>query len=299
MQQYKVIALSVSGRSNKIFKSEDVVKESDFAPGMAEQLVKRGFLRYYFPEVVLPKHEPVIQFPINKPKIKLAIVSAVWKRPEVFELFAKSIHALTVKTSLDIDVIIAGSEGKRSRTMVEKHGFIYVEMPNDPLASKVNATTMIASQLNVDYVLCVGSDDLITPELLNVYEQYMRKGFDYVGVTDFYFYDIDTKQASYWGGYIDNRRNHTAGAGRLLSKRLMQAWNWKPWEIKDSKVLDNSMQNKLKTTPHSSAIFSLKEKGVYALDIKSSVNMTPFNLWPNTKLIDEKELKKHFPYVFK
>lgn len=290
MIQYKVKTLTVSGRGNKIYKSGDVVIETNFTPGMAEKLCEMGFLEKY--NGAAPK-----SFPLTG-KIKLAIVSAVWKRPEVFELFAKGIHILMKSTDIEIEVIIAGSEGEQSKQMVEKHGFIYVEMPNEPLATKVNQPVLIAKQLKVDYVLCVGSDDIITPELLKVYESYMRKGIDYIAVTDFYFYDLKSKQATYWAGYTEKwRKGHPAGAGRLISSRLMDAWKWSPWEIKDSKVLDNSMQAKLRTTPHTAEMFSLKEKGVYALDIKSETNMTPFKLWDNTSIIPVEEIKSKFPYV--
>lgn len=45
MRQYKVIALSVgSGRGKRIYKSGDIVTESSFRPGIAEELVLKGFL---------------------------------------------------------------------------------------------------------------------------------------------------------------------------------------------------------------------------------------------------------------
>jgi hypothetical protein len=83
----------------------------------------------------------------------------------------------------------------------------------------------------------------------------------------------------------------------VLSARLLSQWDWRPWLIKDSKVLDNSMQTKLKQTPHSSVTFSLKEHGVFALDVKSSTNMTPFEKWDNSEFINKKELLTHFPYI--
>lgn len=46
MKRYKVIAGCVGGRSNKIFQSQDIVTESNFPPGNAEQLVKKGFLEF-------------------------------------------------------------------------------------------------------------------------------------------------------------------------------------------------------------------------------------------------------------
>lgn len=45
MRKYKVIALSVGGRANKIHESGDVVHENHFAPGRAEELVAKGFLK--------------------------------------------------------------------------------------------------------------------------------------------------------------------------------------------------------------------------------------------------------------
>ena len=293
MSKFRVKALWVSGRDNKVFKSTEIVTEKDFPPGATEKLVRLNFLE--------PLENVVLETPGNIPvkgRITIAIVSAVWKRPEVFAMFAEGIHILKKQNIVDIEVIISGSEGEVSRTMVEKEGFRYIECPNVPLATKVNLPVLAARNLNVDYVLCLGSDDIISPELMKLYKSYMRKGIDYIGVTDFYFYDIASKRAAYWGGYREAyRKGETAGAGRLISGRLMSLWKWAPWDIKHSKGLDRSMQLKLRTTPHTKAVFSLKAKKVYALDIKSGTNMTPFALWDNTKFIPVNRIKKRFPYV--
>lgn len=44
MKHYKVIALSVGGRNKKIFNAGDIVKESHFQEGRAEELVEQKFL---------------------------------------------------------------------------------------------------------------------------------------------------------------------------------------------------------------------------------------------------------------
>lgn len=290
MALYKIIALSVAGRRHRCLKAGEIVDESAFNHTVIGDLVRNKFIEPY----VEPPIDPIDPIPASGP-FKIAICTAVWKRPDIFKLFAEGFK----KLGAGIELIVAGSEGKASRDLVlscvpSAH---YIEIPNDPLATKMNATTLRARELGADYVICVGSDDIITPQLLKVYIEYMQRGFDFIGVLDWYFYDTVTKQATYWGGYIDGRKGHTCGAGRVLSARIMNAWNWQPWEIKDSKVLDNSMQTKLKRTAHSAVTFSLKERGVYAIDVKSSVNMTPFDLWPNTKKIPVTQIKKHFPYV--
>jgi len=222
--------------------------------------------------------------------MKITFVTGVWKRPEVFEMFAQGVQNLGV----DVDVIIAGSEGNTSRSMVEAYGFDYIEIANTPLATKMNATTLAAK--GSDYVVCMGSDDIISPELIQEYVKYMKQGYDFIGVKDFYFWDTVSKRAIYWGGYRERyRKGVTAGAARCISARLMDEWDWMPWKVEHSKYLDNSMEGRI---TGKRKVLSLKELGLYALDIKSSENMTPFALWDNTEYIDERIIKKQFPYLF-
>lgn len=230
--------------------------------------------------------------------MKLAIVTGVWKRPEVFEIFARGIKELYHFKDIEIVTIVAGSELERSKKMVLKHGFTYIEIKNNPLATKMNATLIVAKQIEADYVLCLGSDDIIHPELMAKYIELMKQGFDFIGVLDFYFYDTKSKKAAYWGGYRDSKRtNHTCGAGRIISKRLLDKFNWKIWENQQSHMLDNSFQDKLKATQHSSCVFSLKDYDLYGLDIKSGTNMTIFKLWDNTNYIEKSTIFDKFSYL--
>jgi len=224
--------------------------------------------------------------------MKIAIVTGVWKRPEVFKIFAKGINKLRKIKGVEWRVIIAGSEGMRSEAMVGIEGFQYIETPNHPLARKMNTTIEMARIWEADYVLCLGSDDIISPKLMRLFIKHMKQGIDFIGVLDFYFYDMVSKKSMYWGGYIDYRKGHTCGAGRCLSKNLLNKWGWSIWEDKQSHILDNSMEDKLEATPHTSVKISLAQEGLFAVDIKSSTNMTPFEPWPNTEFIDSKILKK-------
>ena len=287
-KNYIIKSLSVAGRGNRVYKAGQIVPETAFYHANIQRLIDNGSIA-----------ESLGEMKKIEGKLKVAIVSAVWKRPEVFEMFAKGIKHLIDNMDIEFTVVIAGSEWQTSQKMVEKHGFNYIEIPNQPLAAKHNSTTFACQFLDVDYVLCLGSDDIISLELMKEYEINMRNGFDFIGVTDFYFYDTLSKKYAYWGGYREKwRLNHTCGAGRIISARLMAHWEWMPWENKHSKILDNSMEGNLAKISHSKKIFSLKEKGLFALDIKSSTNMTPFQLWDNTEFIENKEISNHFKYIF-
>lgn len=288
-KHYTVLSHTIIGRNGRVYRKGKLISENDLVPANIQGMIKSKRIEEYCQKS-----------PRITGKLKVAIVSAVWKRPEVFEMFAKGINNL-VKCCPDVEfhVIIAGSEWRASEYMVKNQGYTYIEIPNEPLATKHNSTTYAAGKLGVDYVICLGSDDIISPELFREYEKHMREGVDFIGVTDFYFYDTVTKKAAYWGGYREKwRLNHTCGAGRVLSARLMTAWDWMPWENKDSNILDNSMESKLAAMNHSKEIFSLKENGLYALDVKSSTNMTPFKLWDNTEFIDTKIIHEQFKYIF-
>lgn len=270
---------TIYDHNGKTYKAGSVISEDVFKPKFIDRLFKSKAIEYV-------ELKPTQSF---KGEIKPVIVTGIWKRHEVFEIFAKHTK------KLGIGVIVAGSDGKDSEAIVKKYGFHYIEIDNQPLATKMNATTLKAKELGYTHVICVGSDDLLSKELIDEYLKLMRKGYDYIGVTDFYFYEMESGKAAYWGGYRDRQRiGHTAGAGRVISNALLDEWDWLPWDDKDSKYLDNSMQNKLRSSLHPKTTFSLKEKGLLAVDIKSQVNMTPFELWDNTSYIDPKLITDNF-----
>lgn len=291
MTEYIIKVTTIQGKGKRILRAGQVVTSNDFYASAIPSLLRNKFIEEI--KSIVP-NEPV---PFTG-QIKLGIVTGVWGRPEIFKMFAEGILQLGVTHGIDIEVIVAGSEGDKSRIMVEDYGFEYIEVKNDPLAAKMNTTITMAQKLKCTHVLCVGSDDIITAPLLDKYIEFIRKGYDYIGVLDWYFYDTVTGKSLYWGGYSDVRRQgHTCGAGRILSAELLSKWGWKVWEDRHSKILDNSMQDKLRTTKHSIKTFKLKDFDLYALDIKSSNNMTPFAVWDNADYIDSKLIKKQFHFL--
>lgn len=234
--------------------------------------------------------------------MKIAIVTGVWQRPEIFEFFAEGVKRLVqAYPEIEFQTFVAGSEGQTSEQMVRNHGFNYVEVPNEPLSKKMNASVLEAKKWQPDYVLCLGSDDIVSPAAFRHYLDRINdpRPVDIIGTTDFYFYDTFSGKAAYWDGYIDQRKGDLVGAGILLSERLLNMWGWRPWDFHDRHVLDNSIKNKSKrTVPCVVYKFSLKEVGAISVDIKSGTNMTPFELWPNTTEIDPQIITNYFLNIF-
>jgi glycosyltransferase involved in cell wall biosynthesis len=217
----------------------------------------------------------------------ISVVTGVWKRPEVFKLFAKGIKAIPYP----LNVIVVGSEKHRSRKLVEDEGFTYIEHKNRPLSNKMNAAMQAAK--GSDYVICMGSDDIISPDLFSLYYRYMVDGYEAIGLTDLYFYELETGKAIYWGGYSDYRKGKTVGAARCISGEVLDWWEWKAWDDNLNKYLDSSM----KLEGLNLKKISLKETNLLAVDIKSKTNITPFKLWDNSTYIDSNIITDEFSYI--
>lgn len=227
--------------------------------------------------------------------MKVAIVTTMWQRPEIFRIFATQCQHLKEKYG-NLELIVTGSESHKSKALAVEYGFHYIEQANKPLGKKQNKSVLKAKQLDVDYVICVGSDDLITDKLYEYYLERFKEGFDYIAPLDCYFIDYNTNKGLYWGGYRDSRKGVACGAGRCLSKYALNKLGWQPWyDELYSNMLDTGFDEKLKRIPHTRHMFFLKGTKNFLIDIKSDVNMTPFAKWDNSLFYNSKTLLNKLP----
>lgn len=226
--------------------------------------------------------------------IRVAIVTGVWKRPEIFKMFAAGVKSLQDHFAGRLEIIccVAGSEGYRSQQMVTPHtNFFYTEVPNQPLGQKMNAAVFLCRKLSPDYCLMIGSDDIIGISLMEKYYELIQRGVGYAYLTDCFFFDTRTKRGLYWGGYTRSfNRGKGAGIGRLISKTVLDRINWLCWPPGYDRILDTAFDKQIEKINCSKVEINLKRDKVFALDIKSSTNMTPFELWENSTYIDGRKI---------
>lgn len=185
--------------------------------------------------------------------------------------------------------LYCGVSEMKSKTICEKHGFVTVMIPNDPLHRKWNVTVLRAKADNPDYCLFFGSDDIVNDELLHHYIQVMKRGADYIGALDWYFTDTVSKQGLYWGGYTEPyRRGVACGAGRAMSRNMLEMVAWKPWTPGHDNMLDTAFEKRIKGLNYTKEMFFVRDvPNGCGLDIKTKENMTPFAQWNNTILYFE------------
>jgi len=132
--------------------------------------------------------------------------------------------------------------------------------------------------MDFDYIVIIGSDDILDESILAKYHEYMIKGYDFIGILDLYVYNILTDKLCYWPGYSQPiRKGETIGLGRCLSSRLVKKLNYSLWGSNKNKGLDSSMNTKInKLSDIKKITFYAKDIGI-CCDIKSETNITSFS----------------------
>ena len=206
--------------------------------------------------------------------MKLGLATAVWQRPHLTKAWLSYYRrAATMLEGVGVELVCAaaGSEEKRSRSLCENAGFLYLETANRPLGAKVNGSLGLLRGLRIDAALLVGSDDWLSHDLLRTYVELIADGFDYIRLRDLFVLDADTRRCVRLQG-----RN---GVGRVVAAHILDALRWELWPPGSSRGLDSQMA--MRARAHARRTWgkkhaSLGEKAV-AVDIKTHTNLRSFS----------------------
>ena len=189
--------------------------------------------------------------------MQIHILTAFWKRPEITDLFIHGVHRLGYECTASI------SE-ESYIPICEANHIDWVMVNNRPLGNKWNQGLKKALQKDWDYLLILGSDDLISNCLIDRYMSY--DGWDMIGVKDFYVYKDGVVK------HFVSKRLKTIGAGRFLKRTAIKGELWDAWR---DKGLDGSCSKKLKRWGLTEMAVSMGDSVV--VDIKSDINMNSFD----------------------
>lgn len=142
---------------------------------------------------------------------------ACWKRPEITEICFLGLQRLKAydPDRFRISALAVISE-ESMIPLCEKYSVHYVMHENHPLGKKKNAGLNECFKYEWDYLIELGSDDLLRSDLLDIYDPYMKQGVPLMGMKDLIFYNSETGEA---------RNYNTAdvfGMGRAMSRKMLQ-----------------------------------------------------------------------------
>ncbi len=216
---------------------------------------------------------------------RLVIGTMMWKRPNTFRFWAK--HLQSLKSNFEIVLLAVGSEGETSRKLAQDCGVHYVEYPNN-LGAKANARCRACQLLNPDYIMFLGSDNIVCNELLEYY--WLNRHNDIIEVKDIYYFDTRSNTSVYCEGYTNHRKGEPLAPARMISRKVAELLHWSLWNDRKRAGIDSSATVKLNRFKRHQ--ITIKDRFL-VLDIKSNQNISKFDVSrDNWHIIDEEFIRE-------
>ncbi len=197
-------------------------------------------------------------------------------------------------------VICAGHDAK-DKEICERSGAFWVHARNNPLGAKWNISFQAAKQFNPDACLFVGSSDWLSDNWIPTLKPYLDN-YDLVGVPGMHLLHVcEENLLCSWDGYTNHRKTESIGIGRMLSRRLLDKIQFKPFKDRMNESLDNSMQTI--SLEHGAKIHMVNDKNIIALSLSTNLWDNKHRFWdhysgrlPSKRLINVDEfINQHFP----
>jgi len=222
-------------------------------------------------------HLSTTQSTMKTKKTTIQIILPIYKRITILKRCIESIRRIQEQPSpFIIRCLVVHSD------LLDKQQISYffdnklntsIGVPNKPLGNKMNKSYHFAlNHINhCDYIMQLGSDDLISTNYLDDITMYIQRGFKFFGPDKILFVDSETKRSKL--AFEPN-----IGAGRLIHRSLLEGRSeW--FELKDS-GMDNSMRRNIEKhcelTPFTQNINIATDQPLIC-DIKSKTNIWSFD----------------------
>ena len=180
--------------------------------------------------------------------MKILVLTPIWKRPEIVRVFLDKFNDLDKIVSYELMLypILSYDDIYNAQifNMLTDDGHLWMsQTPNNPLGQKKNIGLCDAmSDINFDYLMELGSDDILKPEVFDYYTPYMERGELMFGMKDLYVCEPKTKRCILAGGRWND--GMAFGAGRMIHRRVIEKVG-KLWEDKSECGLDTESAGRI------------------------------------------------------
>ena len=164
--------------------------------------------------------------------MKLGVLTAIWKRPRLTELFLRYTELLP----FEVLVAVVSPEDP-TLPDIRAGQWQFVEHKNEPLADKFLAGAA-ALRGQCDAVMILGSDDFVTLDYIEHCCSLLTGGPQMIVPRHIHYFDAIKCR-------LMRIRHRHPGAGRVLSAELCERLKWELWKREDGNV-DGSMDARMK-----------------------------------------------------
>lgn len=146
--------------------------------------------------------------------MRLLFFLAVWKRPEITEICFMGLNRLKRAGLYPVETLAVISE-KSMIPLCKKYGIDYTMYKNEPVGEKKNHGLTEAFKKKWDYLIELGSDDLLKTELLELYRPHLGTR-ELLGINHFCYINSED------GNCRRMTSDTSFGLGRAISREALQ-----------------------------------------------------------------------------
>lgn len=225
--------------------------------------------------------------------MNILVLVPVWGRPDITKIWIEGLRWF-LRPNIKILTILSPEDQflAENELLIVKSGLERCFYKNKPLGLKLNAGIEYALEnYKFDFMMNLGSDDLIHPAIFDVYATYCEE-YEFFGLDKVYFFNILTKELALTVPYL-------WGAGRLISRKILEKIRFRGdflYKSDFSRGLDCNSIDKVQ------ALCGIKYKQVetndfpYLVDIKSEVGINDFYMMKTMyKLVNSDVLRQFYP----
>lgn len=163
--------------------------------------------------------------------------------------------------------IVLIGDGEQERQIAIDNNCDFIDHSNVPLSFKWQAGVDCARMFKPDAILILGSDNWISDNWISEGLKHIND-YDVIGKNEIYFINIAGKMHGFkWSGYLsEDRRNEPIGAGRIISKNILNKISWQLWDRGINRLLDKTSFKKLKEA--GARVKLMEDKNIFVMDIK-------------------------------
>jgi hypothetical protein len=218
---------------------------------------------------------------------KIAILIPVWGRSKVLEKCLKQLNIfieLCYKFNFIVIFVLSKDdiENERIKKLISDADFRYdvCYETNDFLGLKMNKGINKALEYEFDYLMNLGSDNLLHPYLMDLYAPYIELGYFVFGINSYLMYDILKEESYHYEPDMKSRvkdeiYTHPIGAGRMIHRSAIEEIIEKEGFFYDNdrmRGMDMNSGNKLIKHGYTQKIINAGEFP-YIVDIKTGLNI--------------------------
>ena len=205
-------------------------------------------------------------------KTKLGILSSLWHRPQLTELFLDRLEH--VKEKFDCVPACVGTDYEHSQACINR-GILYTDHQNKPLGTKWNHGIRLFQDQDVSHVMILGSDDFVCDEFIEFSIEFC-KDKDFTGCKDLFMFGAHPHRKGFGTLFYFRYKGFLVGPGRCYSKKILEEMNWTPWNVNKNAGLDGSITKTVKMLGShvKRGSFISRDRGLFLVDIKTSGNIS-------------------------